>query len=59
MSDQNHSLDLMSMDTSDGIDISEMPEGMALGTFSTTSTASTASCPFSSATSVMTAGCAG
>lgn len=58
MSDQNHSLDLMSMDSSDGIDISEMPEGMALGTFSTASTASTASCP-SSASSVMTANCAG
>ncbi|MFD4532213.1 thiocillin family RiPP [Kitasatospora sp. NPDC058492] len=32
---------------------------MALGTFSTTSTAGTASCPVSSAGSVMTANCTG
>lgn len=35
----------------------EMPEGVALSTYSTMSTLGTASCPVSSAGSVMTANC--
>ncbi|MFD4532211.1 thiocillin family RiPP [Kitasatospora sp. NPDC058397] len=41
----------------DGLFLEQVPEGVALGTFSTTSTAGTASCPVSSAGSVMTANC--
>ncbi|ARF80552.1 thiocillin family RiPP [Kitasatospora aureofaciens] len=43
----------------DGLFLEQVPDGVALGTFSTTSTASTASCPASSAGSVMTANCTG
>ncbi|WP_030059254.1 MULTISPECIES: thiocillin family RiPP [Streptomyces] len=43
----------------DGLFLEQVPEGVALGTFSTTSTAGTASCPISSAGSVMTANCTG
>lgn len=47
-------LDLHSIDL-DGDDASALGDGFALGTYSTTSTAGTASCPVSSAGSVMTA----
>ena len=52
-------VDLFRVDTPDGLEIENLPSGVALGTFSTTSTASTASCPISSATSVMTAASSG
>ncbi|MEZ5094797.1 MAG: thiocillin family RiPP [Nocardioides sp.] len=55
MNDQSHGLDLHSLEAVDTIDVSTLPEGAALGTWGTTSTASTASCPISSAGSVMTA----
>lgn len=47
-------LDLHSIDL-DGDDAMALGDGFALGTYSTTSTAGTASCPVSSAGSVMTA----
>ncbi|MBX6168305.1 MAG: thiocillin family RiPP [Thermobispora bispora] len=43
----------------DGPFLEEIPEGVALGTYGTTSTLGTASCPVSSAGSVMTASSAG
>ncbi|MGI5450599.1 thiocillin family RiPP [Streptomyces sp. CA-243310] len=53
-------LDLHSVDLGDdALSIEQIPEGVALGTFSTTSSATTASCPFSSAGSIMTANCTG
>ncbi|MYT15718.1 hypothetical protein YWIDRAFT_05196 [Streptomyces sp. SceaMP-e96] len=53
-------LDLHVVDLGDeDLFIEQIPEGVALGTFSTTSTASTAGCPISSAASVMTANCTG
>ncbi|MFD4891252.1 thiocillin family RiPP [Kitasatospora sp. NPDC058397] len=61
MSDSNpFELDLHTMELpDDGLFLEQVPEGVALGTFSTTSTAGTASCPVSSAGSVMTANCTG
>jgi hypothetical protein len=53
-------LDLHIVDlTDDHLFVEEIPQGVALGTFSSTSTASSASCPVSSAGSVMTAASAG
>ncbi|MFF7727400.1 thiocillin family RiPP [Streptomyces sp. NPDC008001] len=53
-------LDLHSVDLGDeDLSIEQIPEGVALGTFSTTSSATTASCPVSSAGSIMTANCTG
>lgn len=52
-------IDFNSEDTSGISNIEGLQEGVALGTWSTTSTATTASCPISSAASVMTANCAG
>lgn len=52
-------VDLFSVESLDSLEIENLPQGVALGTFSTTSTASTASCPISSATSVMTAASSG
>lgn len=51
----NHeiAIDLISLE--DPMDLEQLPQGAALGTWGTTSTASTASCPVSSAGSVMTA----
>ena len=51
-------LDLFSIESPDGLDLEQMPVGVALGTLSTTSTASTAGCPVSSAGTAATAGCA-
>lgn len=48
-------LDLMSVAESIDFELESMPESAALGTYSTMSTASTASCPISSATSIMCA----
>ncbi|MER7513959.1 thiocillin family RiPP [Streptomyces lavendulae] len=61
MSDTNMTeLDLHLVDPGDeGLFVEQVPEGVALGTFSTASTAGTASCPVSSAGSVMTANCTG
>ncbi|MEU9005179.1 thiocillin family RiPP [Streptomyces sp. NPDC059982] len=50
-----HTIDLGNED----LFVEQIPEGVALGTFSTTSTAGSASCPISSAGSVMTANCTG
>ncbi|WNM29187.1 thiocillin family RiPP [Streptomyces sp. Li-HN-5-11] len=53
-------LDLHSVDLGDeDLSIEQIPEGVALGTFSTASTASSTSCPVSSAGSIMTANCTG
>lgn len=52
-------VDLFSVETSDSLDIESLPQGVALGTFSTASTSSTASCPISSAACIMSANCAG
>ncbi|MER6712814.1 MULTISPECIES: thiocillin family RiPP [unclassified Streptomyces] len=53
-------LDLHSIDLGDeDLSIEQIPEGVALGTFSTASSATTASCPVSSAGSIMTANCQG
>jgi hypothetical protein len=53
-------LDLHTIDLGDEDMFAEqIPEGVALGTFSTASTASSASCPVSSAASIMTANCQG
>ncbi|HET6357063.1 MULTISPECIES: thiocillin family RiPP [unclassified Streptomyces] len=53
-------LDLHSVDLGDeDLSIEQIPEGVALGTFSTASSATTASCPVSSAGSIMTANCTG
>ncbi|MCF3121191.1 MULTISPECIES: thiocillin family RiPP [Streptomyces] len=53
-------LDLHSVDLGDEeLSIEQIPEGVALGTFSTASSATTASCPVSSAGSIMTANCTG
>jgi hypothetical protein len=53
-------LDLHSVELpEDGLFLEQAPEGVALGTYSTASTLGTASCPVSSAGSVMTANCAG
>ncbi|MER5618738.1 thiocillin family RiPP [Streptomyces sp. NPDC002215] len=53
-------LDLHIVDLGDeDLFVEQIPEGVALGTFSTASTAGTASCPVSSAGSVMTANCTG
>ncbi|MFD8492793.1 thiocillin family RiPP [Amycolatopsis sp. NPDC059657] len=43
----------------DGLMMETLPDGHALGTFSTTSTLGSASCPVSSAGSVMSANCQG
>ncbi|EHN72319.1 hypothetical protein SMCF_8262 [Streptomyces coelicoflavus ZG0656] len=61
MTDANSfDLDLHTVDLGDeGLFVEQMSEGVALGTFSSTSSATTASCPFSSAGSVMTAATAG
>ncbi|MEV6978347.1 thiocillin family RiPP [Kitasatospora sp. NPDC093806] len=51
-------LDLHLVDAGDeGLFVEQIPEGVALATFSTASTAGTASCPVSSAGSIMTAQC--
>ncbi|RCG30697.1 thiocillin family RiPP [Sphaerisporangium album] len=42
----------------DGLFLEQVPEGVALGTYSTASTVGTASCP-STAGSIMTANCQG
>ncbi|MFJ3978524.1 MULTISPECIES: thiocillin family RiPP [unclassified Streptomyces] len=53
-------LDLHLVDPGDeGLFVEQVPEGVALGTFSTASTAGTASCPASTAGSIMTANCTG
>ncbi|MEV6978349.1 thiocillin family RiPP [Kitasatospora sp. NPDC093806] len=53
-------LDLHLVDAGDeGLFVEQISEGVALATFSTASTAGTASCPASSAGSIMTANCAG
>jgi hypothetical protein len=52
-------LDLHIVDLGDeDLFVEQVPEGVALGTFSTASTLGTASCP-SSAGSIMTANCTG
>ncbi|WP_327706979.1 thiocillin family RiPP [Streptomyces decoyicus] len=53
-------LDLHIVDLGDEeLFVEQIPEGVALGTFSTASTAGTAGCPVSSAGSIMTAQCTG
>ncbi|MEU5399951.1 thiocillin family RiPP [Streptomyces sp. NPDC005963] len=52
-------LDLHSVDLGDDLSVEYVPEGVALATYSTTSSATTASCPISSASTVMTAASAG
>ncbi|GII62074.1 hypothetical protein Skr01_21590 [Sphaerisporangium krabiense] len=53
-------LDLHAVELPDGALSSErMPDGVALGTYSSMSTVGTMSCPVSSATCAMTVGCAG
>jgi hypothetical protein len=52
---KDQTLDLRSVEDNDTVEVAQLPEGAALGTWGTTSTASTASCPVSSAGSVMTA----
>ncbi len=48
-------IDLMT----DDLDVEQVPEGNALGSFSTSGSASTASCPTSTAGSASTAACLG
>lgn len=56
----DHEFDLHAIDFPDHeLAVEQLPEGNALGTFSTTSTASSASCPVSSAGSVLSANCQG
>ena len=61
MSDINAAeLDLHLVDPGDdGLFVEQVPEGVALGTYSTASTLGTAGCPVSSAGSVLTANCTG
>lgn len=56
----DHEFDLHAIDFPDNeMAVEQLPEGNALGTFSTASSATTASCPISSAGSIMTANCTG
>jgi hypothetical protein len=50
-------LDLYSMD--EELSVEELPQGNALGSFSTATSASSFSCPASSASSATTASCVG
>ena len=52
------SIDLTAIDFADTA-IELLPDGNALGTFSTASTVGTKSCPFSSCSTIMTASCQG
>jgi hypothetical protein len=57
--DVSTSLDLHTVELpDDGLFLEQVPEGVALGTYSTASTVGTASCP-STAGSIMTANCQG
>lgn len=53
--DPREQIDLSVISTSDSLEVEALGDGIALGTWSTTSTVGTASCPASTAGSAMTA----
>ncbi|WP_214326799.1 thiocillin family RiPP [Nonomuraea sediminis] len=56
MTHDNHDIELTAIELpAGGLEIEQLDEAAALGTFGTSSTVSTGSCPFSSAMTVMCA----